>query len=78
MDRLNKKALYKLGDIIVFQELNRDSKSTKICQGRITKAYGLIEESDEEDILDWYYFTDADAEDCCDPIDEDQILYKIN
>ena len=65
---------YKLGDMIVYKELDDDGE-IQFTQSTIIKAEGNIFE--EDDKIVWFYITDK-SDDESDFINEENIIEKLN
>lgn len=79
-ERLMKKPLYKVGDIIVYPDrYNNSMKETplEIYQPKIIFSYGIIEIYDGEDHIEWGYRTEETEENKTDTLWEEDILYKL-
>jgi hypothetical protein len=76
-----KKPKYKIGDVIVYQDLYFDKEKDSmlhVYQSRIIESYGLLETDDKEDELTWYYYTEHSDKEQWDSIEEDNIMYKLD
>lgn len=71
---INKKPIYKVGDIIVYLYTSDDGTDT-LEQSKITKAYAFIDEETGEP--QWFYKTEHIDEEFAEPIIEEEVLYKI-
>jgi len=80
MDKRIVKPNYKIGDIVVYTDMNWDNNNTPkvYYQSKITESYGLIDEEDPRDILYWYYHTEQTKLEDWDHLCEQDILYKLN
>jgi len=77
--RLLSKPKYKIGDLIVYQDRYREDEDdlNKVMQGVIVEAYSLIDLLEKKDKLTWYYYTKELINNCLDPLEEEDIFYKL-
>lgn len=76
-ERLLKKPKYKVGDIVVYLDRYTNDGMTIVLQSKITAANALIELSNPNDVLSWFYSTKEIEENSSDSLVDSDIMYKL-
>lgn len=77
MDSDYVKPKYKIGDIVVYRDRENDEYATRFIQSRIVSAISLKIPS-FDDPSEWSYYTEDINEKRYDPLEEDEIIEKLN